>query len=399
MTVTTILISGAGIAGPTLAYWLKRYGFNPTVIERAAKSREGGYIIDFRGMGVEVVQRMGLWPRVQEEKYDVQDILFVDELNKVIGGFNVGVLSRENPRAFISIKRTDLAKILYGRTKDEVEYIFGESICAIREDAEGVEVAFESGRTRRFDLVVGADGLHSAVRTLAFGDEAQFKRYLGYYVAAFTVHNYPAKDYVIRSYTVPGKIVTLYGLKENGALAYFIFKHPKELSYGVPDTETQKRLLLDAFAGEGWEVPRLLEAMKTTSDFYLDSVSQIRIDKWSHGRKVLIGDAAYCPSLFTGYGSHLAMVGAYILAGELKKASGDYHSAFQKYEDEFRPFVEQKQKNPLGYQVVPGSTFGLWVRNRVLKLMSIPFLSWFAIKMIYGRAVRESFTLKEYAYL
>ena len=205
MTVTNILISGAGIAGPTLAYWLKRYGFNPTVIERAPKPREGGYIIDFRGMGVEVVQRMGLWSRVQEEKYDVQEILFVDELNKVIGGFNVGVLSRENLRAFISIKRTDLAKILYDRTKDEVEYIFGESIRATSEDAEGVEVAFESGRTRRFDLVVGADGLHSTVRTLAFGDEAQFKRYLGYYVAAFTVHNYPAKDHVIRSYTVPGK--------------------------------------------------------------------------------------------------------------------------------------------------------------------------------------------------
>lgn len=330
-----ILISGAGIAGPTLAYWLKRYGFNPTVVEQAPKPRQGGYVFGLDGKrGVEVLERMGVWLCVQEEKYEGYEYVFVNASNDLIASLNVAAATRDvTGRVLTYIKRADLARIVYEHTNDSVEYIFGDSVRSLTEDADGVAVAFESGRTRRFDLVVGGDGLHSAVRTLMFGDESRFKRYMGHYVAAFTIHKYPSEYGKVHFYTMPRKSVTLYNLKEGGVIAVFTFRHEEELIYGVNDTERQKQLLSAAFAGEGWEVPKLLEAMKTTSDFFFDTVSQIRMDTWSKGRVTLVGDAGYCPTLLTGYGSQLALVGAYVLAGELKMAAGDYRAAFEAYLD------------------------------------------------------------------
>ena len=395
-----ILVSGAGIAGPTVAYWLKRYGFNPTVVEQAPKPRQGGYIFGLDGRkGVEVLERMGVWPRVQEQRYEGYEYLFVNASDELIASINVAAATKEvTGRVLTYIKRADLAKIVYEHTNDSVEYIFGDSVRCLAEDAEGVAVDFESGSSRRFDLVIGADGLHSTVRTLEFGDESRFKRYMGHYVAAFTLRNYPSEYGEVRFYTMPRKSVTLYNLKEGGTIAVFTFRQEEELTYGLHDTERQKQLLSAAFAGEGWEVPRLLEAMKTTSDFFFDTVSQIRMDTWSKGRVTLVGDAGYCPTLLTGYGSQLALVGAYVLAGELKTAAGDYRTAFQAYEHELRPFVEQKQQNiALLRQVVPGSAFSLAVRNQVMKLMSIPSVSRLMMKMTYGRVVRdEAITLKGY---
>lgn len=403
LTNKNILISGAGIAGPALAYWLARYGFKPTVVERSPKPREGGYVFHLHGaQGIEVLKRMGVWPAVLEKRRIDKETLFVNASNTPIARINTpSFVAHVEPTGMqITIKRADLAQVLYEYTRDSVEYVFGDSIRAIREDAEGVEVAFENGDKRRFDLVVGADGLHSEVRTLAFGDESHFKRYLGYYVAAFTVHNYSLEyiEYGVDTmYAVPGKLVILLGLQENSAIAVFIFKQPAELTYGVHDTERQKQLLSDAFAREGWEVPRLLEAMKTASDFYFDSVSQMRMDTWHKGRVALVGDAAYCPTLLSGYGSQLGLAGAYILAGELKAALGDYRTAFPAYERELRPLVEQKQKNPeRAAHFVPGSAFGLWLLHQVLRLMSISFVSRLVNKMTYGRLLRESFTLKNY---
>jgi 2-polyprenyl-6-methoxyphenol hydroxylase-like FAD-dependent oxidoreductase len=395
-----ILISGAGVAGPTLAYWLKHYGFNPTVVERAPKPREGGYFFHLHGsIGIEVLKRMDLWPAVLEKRRVDKETVFVNASNVPIVSLNTAPTTAmvEPSGMQVTVKRADLARILYEYTKDSVEYIFGDSARALREDADGVEVAFESGGTRRFDLVVGADGLHSQVRTLAFGDEPRFKRYLGYYFAAFTVHSYPSEYGVDIIYTVPGRLVTLAGSSENSAIAVFIFKQDVELTYGVHDMEKQKQLLFDAFEDEGWETPNLLELMKASSDFYFDSVSQIRMDRWSRGRVALIGDAAYCPTLLSGHGAQLGLAGAYTLAGELKAAGGDYQTAFEAYERELRPFVKDKQKNPeRAAQFVPGSALGLWIRNLALKLVSVPFVSRFLIRMTYGKLLRDSFTLKEY---
>src|SRR6266566_3251741 len=374
---TTILISGASIAGPTLAYWLKRSGFTPTVIERAPQLRAGGYPVDVRYEAKHVARLMGIWPRLQQEKTSFSEISFVNERNERIGSINGQAMRQTFDLDVVEIMRGDLAKILYELTKDEVEYCFGDSIQALKQDEEGVDVTFERGGSRRFNLVVGADGLHSIVRTLVFGDEAQFEHYFGYHFGVFTTDNYLGLDEACAQlYGVPGKQVVLRSTRGNQVLvAFFLFKKPTRLRYDYHDLAQHKQLLAEVFAGEGWEVPRLLEKMHTAPDLYFDAVSQMRMQTWSHGRAVLLGDAGYCPALLTGQGSTLAMMGAYILAGELKVALGDHQRAFHQYEQRFRPVVSRVQKMVgSGNFLVPGTRLGLWMRNHLVPLLLPPAL-------------------------
>ncbi|MBI1341920.1 MAG: hypothetical protein GC171_03185 [Terrimonas sp.] len=394
MNNKNILISGAGIAGTTLAFWLKKFGFNPTIIELYPTLREGGYAIDFMGAGYDVAEKMGIIPALEKADLDISKLSFVDKNNREKGNMNYRKIKQLlNNRAF-TLLRSDLAKVIYNSIDQETEIIFGNSITKIEQDENNVMVTFQNGLTRQFDLLVGADGLHSNVRNLIFGSEAQFEKYYGYYTASCTIDNFPFKDRAFSMYNVPNKQVALYSFTEKKTFTFFIFSANEKLSYAYHDIEKQKQILKTEFMNIGWKCPEILSKIDSTKDFYFDAVSQIKMEKWSSNRVALVGDACDCPSLLSGKGSTLAMVGAYILAGELKQANGNYKIAFEQYQHIFKPFIDKKQKAAQSFakSFVPKTNFGIWQRNFALKLMSLPFVS----KLIFNQFKDKGLILKEY---
>ncbi|MFF0437348.1 FAD-dependent monooxygenase [Streptomyces sp. NPDC004327] len=342
----TVLISGASIAGPALALWLHRYGFVPTVVEKAPALRTGGYKVDLRGDAIGICARMGILDEVRAHSTGMDGGSYVDSRGRTVGELPSEIFGGRTGQDD-EIMRGDLAGILYERTRDDVEYLFGDSLASLAEDADGVEVTFESGTVRRFDLVVGADGLHSHTRRLVFGDERQFKRHLGAYISIFSAPNRLGLTRWETYHARPDKLISVYataGEHSGTAKNCFVFSSPAELAYDHRDTAAQKRLLADAFAGDDWEIPRLIADAAGAGDFYFDSIATIRMDRWSRGRVVLLGDAAHCTSPASGQGTGLALTGAYVLAGELAAAGGDHEAAFAAYEELMRPGVELNRR-------------------------------------------------------
>jgi len=365
-----VLICGASVAGPALAYWLRSYGFTPTVVEQAPSLREGGYKVDLRGAAMEVAKRMGLLPAVRAASTRIRGGSWVNASGKPLASLGPDLIGMRAP-GDDEVMRGDLARLLYEATKGEVEYLFGDSITSLTETRDGLTVGFQHAASRPFDLVIGADGLHSTVRGLAFGAEQRFVRPLGMHACVFTVPNTLGLDHWELLYPTPGRVVNLYSTHPDLAKAQFVFPTPATPPDRF-DRAGQQRAVADSFAGIGWETANLLRAMPASPDFYFTSISQVRLDQWWTGRVALVGDAAYSPSPLSGQGTSLALVGAYVLAGELKAAAGDHRIAYSRYQQAMREYVETNLTlgaNNAG-QMVAGSARQIRLQTTMMRLVS-----------------------------
>jgi 2-polyprenyl-6-methoxyphenol hydroxylase-like FAD-dependent oxidoreductase len=364
-----ILISGASVAGPALAYWLRRRGFNPTVVERAPHLRGGGYAVDFRGAAhLSVLEQMGILDQIRDQQTHLDSTTFVDEDGGPVAAMPAEILAGD-----VEILRGDLGRILYEATRDGTEYLFGDSITGLEQRADGVHVTFSRAAPRVFGLVIGADGLHSNVRELAFGDDRGEIRDLGLYVSIFSVADTFGLDHAGLLYSVPGKTAAVFSARSAGrAVAQFFFSAPDAapVGYDHHDAARQQQILARAFDGVGWLVPDLLKQMPAADDFYFDSVSQVHLDRWSAGRVALIGDAGYAPGP-GGNGTGTAVIAAYVLAGELAAARGDYATAFARYERLLRPYVARGQKQALGGRdfLAPATARKIRQRDRFFRML------------------------------
>jgi 2-polyprenyl-6-methoxyphenol hydroxylase-like FAD-dependent oxidoreductase len=389
-----VLISGASIAGPALAYWLGRYGFQPTVVEIAPALRTGGSAVDFRGeTHLGVLERMDILSALREIQTGGTVMRFVDETGRTL---------MEMPADFaggdIEVPRFDLSRALYEKSRDDAEYLFGDSIRELAETPDGVDVTFERGGRRTFDLVIGADGVHSAVRRLIFGEESTFISHLGYYVASWSLPNDSLpndsvpndsvpndslpKDFGLSDnlsshggrqresliYSVPGRAASVGRDDRDPTMAgtFFVFASP-ELDYDRHDLEQQRRIIRRQFAGLGWQVPKLLAGLDEASDVYFDAICRVDITPWSRGRVALVGDAA-AGATIGGMGCGTAIVAAYVLAGELARAGGDHTVAYRRYEELVRDFARRCQKGgaSTGRFFAPPSALAIRLRNGLL---------------------------------
>lgn len=354
-----VLVSGAGIAGPAVAFWLHRHGARVTVVEKADGVRAGGQAVDVKGdVHRTVLERMGILDELRAHQTGGVDQAIVDAT-----GRRLAVLPAAFSAGELEIRRGDLAAILHRRTRDTCEYVFGDAVTSLTETAGGVHVTFERGAPRTFDLVVGADGIHSGIRRLAFGPEERFVRHLGYHYALVELPTgNPFADVPAVVYNEPGRMAAVGG---PDSPAFFVFASDP-LHYDRYAVDEQRRIVLDAFAGGGWRLPELLEQVRSAPDVHVDSISRVEMDRYAAGRVVLVGDAGYGNTL-GGFGTGLALVAGYVLAGELALAGGDHRRAFRAYEQRFRPYAAVARKGHAGSFLAPASRRGIRARNLVLR--------------------------------
>lgn len=336
-----ILISGGGIAGLTLAFWLHRLGFKPVVIEKAPKLRTEGYMIDFFGSGWDVAERMGLSEELHKERYRLNFFTFVDQHGKAYFKIPIEKFRRACQGRYTYLLRGDLEKMLWEKVSGEVTIRYETTLDKITDSGDHLEATFHDGQREDFDLIVGADGVHSRVRELVMGPETNFGHYLGYYVAAFTVPNGYQLPPSVLIYQEPKRQIGLYPLNSHQLATAYLFKS-ENLGF-IPPPE-RKNKLLKVFAGAGWKAEPVLKDLSGAEPIFFDSLTQIRLPRWHQGRVVLVGDACACLTLMAGQGASMAMAGAYVLAHELKKYWPDYPRAFTAYEDFLKPILSKKQR-------------------------------------------------------
>jgi len=366
-TPQTVLISGASIAGPVLAYWLDAYGFDVTVVERAGKPRGGGYPIDVRGPALTVLKHMKLLAEVRQQRLHTRRLSFVDEQGTQIGTLEMN--ETENEDQDVELPRGGLTSLLYERTLGTgIRYRFNDSIKTLKQDDKTVSVTFQSGEQQRFDLVIGADGMHSRTRELTFGPEMNFSTYLGYCFNGFAMTNMLHLSHEAITHASPGRAAVQFAVDDSDVVhAFLVFASEEPPFRHTPDLTLQRALTTRLFENEGWIVPQMVQALQIADDLYADVVAQIRMPTWSKGRVALVGDAAYAPSFLTGQGTSLALVGAYVLAGELA-SHPDMHSAYAAYEEKMRPYVEANQALVDGGAslLLPRTAEALQARNHMI---------------------------------
>lgn len=386
-----VLISGAGIAGPTLAFWLLKSGHEVTIVERAQQLRTGGYLVDFWGAGFDIAERMGIVPELRRRGYVFTDAEVVNGDGRRIASITPAKIMKSGEK-YISIVRSDLAAVIYDALEGEAELILGDSVTALQDGGDAVRVSFEHEPARDFDLVVGADGLHSAVRRLAFGPDEQYEKYLGVVFAAFESTGYrPRDELVAKMYADVGFQVLRLSLNEDNTLFLASVRHDGPLPEHRPE---QEELLRTALRGARWEVPAIVELLPDSSNFFFDSVSQIRMPSWSAGRVTLVGDAGAAPSFLAGQGSALAMVGAYTLAAELARTK-DLGLALSRYEERVAPLIRSKQDAAvgLGLAFAPRNRWELFIRNTAMRMMSLPGVA----DLVMGRSFHDAIELPPFA--
>jgi 2-polyprenyl-6-methoxyphenol hydroxylase-like FAD-dependent oxidoreductase len=356
-----ILISGASVAGPALAYWLGRFGFRPTIVEIAPALRTGGNAVDFRGpLHLGLLTRMGVLDDLRAVQTGGTVMRFVDDAGARLMEWPAGLAGGD-----IEVLRGDLARVLCAASADRTEYLFGDRITALDESADGVDVTFAGGARRRFDLVIGADGVHSGVRRLAFGPEERFVKHLGYYVAGWDVPNEWGLPREALLHNAPGRMISVTGdHRDPGRAGAFAAFASAELRYDRRDLAAQRAILRSTLGGLGWLAPRLLELLDDAPDLYFDQICRVDNPSWTRGRVALVGDAA-CGATIGGQGTGTGLVAAYVLAGELAAAGGDHRVAFPRYEQRIGKFARGTQKggDTTGRFLAPRTERGIRLRN------------------------------------
>ncbi|OBB69937.1 FAD-dependent monooxygenase [Mycobacterium sp. 852014-50255_SCH5639931] len=367
-----VLVSGASIAGPVLAYWLTRRGFDVTVVERAPTLRKtGGHAVDLFRPAMEISADMGVLPQIEALATGTNRMTMHREGRARPIEIDLTKIYAATSDRHVEIMRDDLSEIYYAAGRDDVEYLFEDSITSIDHDGE---VTFEHAPARRFDVVVGADGLHSNVRQLTFGDEANLTRFLGGYLAVASAPKALAGRGEMTCHVGVGRLAAIYTAEHlDDARAVFLFRTKQELDYDHRDALRQKAILRDTFADMHEQVDGWLGELDDTPAFYFDSISQLRLDRWSRRRVTLVGDAGYCPGPAVGGSTSLAVLGAYVLAGELAAADGDHLRAFAAYELQMREPVHRSRAFARGAAkgIIPGSRLGVWALTRGARLVSL----------------------------